>query len=633
MKTASGLAMALVVIVMIAAGAAALKLHSDRQAMASMVGDFSRTLGSMPKVPVGAAQAFANAAQMAQEGDAEGAQQALKHGANLAREAAAAAPQFPRSMPGGPGVGPGSGGPGTGPGGRWTPPQLALSEEEMQQALQGIDEEARPFFVEHPELWRRALSASNAAQQIMPDEAWKTHRAAVIKAAAANDAAGVRQALNAANQAMAAHAPRPDGGPGGDPKQQLSAQIGQFKDILPRMKQAGVNTKRIEELVNRAEQMVERGDYENAAARLREAFGMMQKLRPQGGQGGPPGGRNRPPGMRPGIRGGQGGPGMRGGQRGAMRGPGMRGGQRGPGGPGGMGGMMMNPLIGALLGHMQGEQGVLGGVMEDIENAGIALLESNQDQIREILAKATKKVQSIGQGRDNLEKQLQGASRPPQGDGPRGDRPGPGGRGGRGGQRPPGQMGPGGMPPGGPGMGRDPQQMRQMLSRFMDEARSLSPEEYEAGREQLLGRLMARMMGRGGEQGPPMPPVGPEDPASIQLEAPRVEIPEAEPTKPADREAFEAEVRGLIRTLQDPYLQLSRIEPPVDLEEIDRLVDEAREAVNAGRLVEAAQSANHLSDLLFELFQLHREEIAALPREPEASPEPAVPQPPAPPGQ
>jgi hypothetical protein len=261
--------------------------------------------------------------------------------------------------------------------------------------------------------------------------------------------------------------------------------------------------------------------------------------------------------------------------------------------------------MGALIGQMQGETRLLMGVMDDIQNARLAMLPNNQDQVREILAGALGKLEGIGRSRTGLEQQLAQAMAPPPGQGPGGPgQPGEGGPG-RGRGRGPGR-GPGLGPLMGPGMGLpmppgmdwrallSPERIHDVLGRAVDEARALPAEEYERERERLLERLIAAILQ------PPQPGQGP--PGGLgQSGPPPLDVPAAEPTDPQQREQLEAAVRNRLRLLQQPWTALDQ--HGVDLTRVEEFVLAARDAVNAGRLIEAAQATNQATDALWQLAQ------------------------------
>ena len=98
MRTASGLAMSVVVVALVAAAGGALKLYVDRQSMQGMIDQYGEALATLPFPPGPAAQSFVAARERAGAGDFAGAQAKLKEGKSQLAQAEAA---------GGSGQGPG----------------------------------------------------------------------------------------------------------------------------------------------------------------------------------------------------------------------------------------------------------------------------------------------------------------------------------------------------------------------------------------------------------------------------------------------------------------------------------------------------------------------------------------------
>jgi hypothetical protein len=549
--------MLVVVVALLATGGGALKSFADRQAMQGMIADYGKTLATLPQPPGLALQAFVAARAQAEAGNFEAARAKLKEGAAAFAEGSADG-------------GPGPEVPGLGPGG-------APSEEMMKQALEEVPAKARPFFEKHPDLLREATMLRMAAAsghgraaggklQKLVDEA--------VTAAAVNNEQGVREALGKIHQVMGPGRGGP--GPGGSPEDELRGGISQARAILGEARKAGADTTRASATVDQAESLLNQGKAEQAAGKLREVFDQLRQMAAAYHGGGPGGPRGPRGGMRRGMRGGP---------------PGAP-----PGMPPGMPDFMPG-MIGALLGEMQWEAPQLKGVLNDLEAAGSMIFEKNRDQVRETLGLATDKVLGIRKSRDELQRRLdqehQRAMREMQA-------PGPGGRPPRG--RGP-QPGPGGPPPG--GLPFDPQQAHDLIGRALDDARGMSPDDYAQAREDMVRRVVVGLLSKG-KPGPMTPiPGGSAGPVDQGI-AP-IETPKAEPTELAARGKLEAAIRDRLRFIQEPYAKLCEI--GVDMTEVGRLVQEARKAVNDRQLVEAAKSTNHATDLLFQLLDLHRDEM------------------------
>ena len=115
-------------------------------------------------------------------------------------------------------------------------------------------------------------------------------------------------------------------------------------------------------------------------------------------------------------------------------------------------------------------------------------------------------------------------------------------------------------------------------------------------------------------------PGDPPRPAGIGL--PPLELPTEEPTDPAEREKLREQVRQRMRLLHEPYLMLTNA--GVEMEQLEHLIRQAREAFTADRLVDAGKSVNHASDLIWPLMQIHREDLEPLARGGETTTEPVA---------
>ncbi len=586
MRTASGLAMLVLVLVLIAVGGAALKLLTDRQSMATMIDDYGQSLSAIPMPPGPAVQAFTSAQQRAGAGDYTGARSDLERGMGLVREAPIP-PTTPQPPPGG-------------------DQPRGPSPEELERAVEELPETVRPFFRERPELLRQAMMLRLRAQRSVPPEEMEKQTQRIIEAASAGDEEAVKSVLAELRGKLGPVSPQGRQGPGGrmpgrrprgagEARGQVQQWITQARQILSRARQAGANTKQASELVNRAEGLLAQGKEREAAEKMEEA---MQHLRGVAANA-----QRRPRGAP-----------RAGGARMARR-PGGPGGLRGPGGPGGPAGPGAMPgFLGALLGHMRSESAAIFGAMEDIETAGLALLEKNQDQVREILSSATDKLKAVGKGRSELDKNLQQMQRAPRaapgGARPRGPRSAQGPR-----QPRPGQPG----PPSVREPALDPRRVHDLLGRALDEVRTLSPDEYEKQREEMIGRIVVSLMRPPDEQIALSPGEAPR-PTGIGL--PPLELPAEEPTNPAERDKLREQVRERMRLLHEPYLMLTNA--GVEMEQVEHLIRQAREAFTADKLVDAGKSVNHASDLIWPLMQIHRADLEPLAREGETTTEPVA---------
>ena len=658
MRTASGLAMVVAMVLLLGICGGTLKLYMDRQSMADVIGEYGQTLAALPSSSPEATQAFAAAAESARSGRFADARTQLSQGRTAAGQTA------PSGIPGLPPGMPGMEQPGAPP---------ALSDADVREALAQLPADARPFFEKRPELFRRALMLSAAARQVAPDK-WKAHRAKLLEAAAAGNEQQVEAVMREASRDLGLGGPgqgmRPPGrsGPGGAmppgggmpgmpdvsnaSPQELAAVIAQSRQMLAQAKAAGLDTSEVDALLNRAEQQLRAGNAQQAAGTMREAFEVVRKA--MAGGGGPPGLAGGAPGRSGGVQRPRGGPGMGARGPGGMpgRGPGaMAGGPGGmPWGPPGMGGPpqqaampggMFPSVFGELLGEMQRESGVLATVMDDIENAGLALREKNQDQIREILAAAQSKIAAIGARREELGRELQAPQGPLMGAGPNGAMPGMGpvgpwapemGAGAQGstGQRG-GWRGPGGQRPGGPGSGGaqqpggwsglpmmpgfgpggslDLQRVHDVLGEALDEVRNLPPEEYEKQRDGFVQGLMARLIAAVTGQDLTGAP-GEAGLAGGLTGLPPLEAPTQEPTDPEAREKLEAQIRTRLRLLQEPYAVLAKL--GADVTPVDETLGAAREAVNARQLVDAANATNAAANMVWQLVDTYQAELEAL---------------------
>ncbi len=189
--------------------------------------------------------------------------------------------------------------------------------------------------------------------------------------------------------------------------------------------------------------------------------------------------------------------------------------------------------------------------------------------------------------------------------------PGPGGA------RPP-------RPPGGgagEGRGGPPPPVVQAFAQQLAQIHALSNEEFEQKKDEIARGLLQEILGlmrrprpgggglqpgqgTGGAEGPlatgpgepsseapttdaggpsPSPPTAPVRPQIGTLE-----LPAEEPTEGSQREQLEQALREEFRNSQELYKELK--DRGVNLETVDELIHEARDALNAGTLVEAGES-------------------------------------------
>ncbi|MGQ9731519.1 MAG: hypothetical protein ACUVX8_09640 [Candidatus Zipacnadales bacterium] len=647
MRSASSLAMVVVVLVLLLVAAGAMKLYADRQSMTDMIDNYGQTLASLPIGSPEAMAAFRKAAEAAKAGRYEEAESELKRGGEAAKQGAGGGEfSIPGILPGFPMGEVGGGG-----------DIPTFSEEEVEHALQALPEKARPFFAKRRGLFRRALALSAAAKTKDP-KAWEAYRARILEAAAEGDQDAVRALIQEAGQALGVPTmvgpefgprgtkapgsggmlggPRPGGRAGSDmfagaSADQLRQAIASARAMLPQLQQMGINPKEAMEVLNRAEKELGSGNTQGAARVLREAMAAVRGMVQPGIQ--PP---SRP--GREGMRGFAGrepggGPGQRGSMMGPWSGRGREAGRELSGRPGmggfpwmpwgqapsgagesGMGGILPG-VFGSLLSQMQKDSGVLRSVMDDLDNASLALLEKNQDQIREILSGARKKIASLSANRGEWEQRLaaaqpdrpqgiappRGQTAPPQGRGP--------GRWGQGQGRGPENMGPSmswELP-----TGFDLQRVHDLLGRAFDEARQMSDEEYEAFRADLINRLMMSFLGSPSEEWM-VPPDQPDQPAAVE-DLPLIPVPKQEPTETEARERLELKIRNRLRAIHAPYVALD--EANVDLTEVNRTISAARAALGEGNLSEATKSTNEATELLWKLVNQHRPDLLPIMQE------------------
>ncbi|HJN15808.1 MAG TPA: hypothetical protein QGH10_09970, partial [Armatimonadota bacterium] len=197
MKTASGLAMAVVVVALLVAGGTALKLYMDQQSMLVMIDGYGRAVSGLSTTTPGTASAVATANQHAGVGDYEAAGQALDQVLTLVNQTPAT-PQGPAG-PGGPGPGgmmPNYGF-GNNPG---APP--APTDEQIDDALNEVPEETRAFFAEHRKLLGRLMVQNQTTMGAIDPDEWNQYTAVVLGAAADGDADTVKGAMDRFDQAL-----------------------------------------------------------------------------------------------------------------------------------------------------------------------------------------------------------------------------------------------------------------------------------------------------------------------------------------------------------------------------------------------------------------------------------------------
>lgn len=655
MRTASGLAMVVVLILLLGAAGGAMKLYVDRQSMADVINEYGQTLADLPQSSPQASQAFMAAADNARAGRFAEAKSELQRG-RAAMSQAGAMPAIP-GMPQLPGIFGAQ--EETEAGG-----EAAPTPEQIEEALQSLPENARPFFAQRRELFRRALALSMAARRVAPDK-WEAHRAKILEAAAAGNESKVEEAMATARRELGlgraggaerrqGRLPLPGGGagPGGIPggpgmsggpnmsSDQVGMAIQQARQMLAGAQAMGLDTGNIGDILDRAERELEAGRAERAGEALREAFQTAQRMMAGGGgqrrsgrgAAGSPSGPPRVAMGRPGASGAgrtggmpagrpQGTPGMGmwplwpfgGGPGGAAQGP-----QTG----------MLPDVLGPVRSAMERESDVLEAIMEDIENASVALRERNQEQVREILAGARNKVASITKQREKLQRELTvqqpsspqvapsqrpTASERPAGQGPTGRR---GGRSATWGRTPAETSGqfpqPAPMPWMMPGLGLGGlpnfEAVHDVLGQALDEARRMSDEEYERDREgaiqRLIWGLLAAVMNQGGGFDFMTPP--PQGSAAL----PPLAVPSEEPRDNATRSELEEQIRNRLRLLQEPCSALEQI--GVDLTQVQTGLAQARDAVNGGRLIEAARIVNQVADMVWQLVEANRPQLDPL---------------------
>ena len=134
-------------------------------------------------------------------------------------------------------------------------------------------------------------------------------------------------------------------------------------------------------------------------------------------------------------------------------------------------------------------------------------------------------------------------------------------------------------------------------------------DEYEKQREgfiqRLMGGLMAAVMGQETEFPPDQgaPRRGAEG-------LPPLAVPTEEPQDPAARKELETQIRNRLRLLQEPCTVLAQV--GADMTQVEAALSQARGAVNAGKLVDAANATNQTADMVWQLVGTYQAELEAL---------------------
>jgi len=91
---------------------------------------------------------------------------------------------------------------------------------------------------------------------------------------------------------------------------------------------------------------------------------------------------------------------------------------------------------------------------------------------------------------------------------------------------------------------------------------------------------------------------------------PALRVPDEEPQDPTARKDLETQIRNRLRLLQDPCAVLAQV--GADMTEVQASLSQARDAVNAGKLVDAAKATNQTSDMIWQLEGNYQQQLQAL---------------------
>lgn len=471
-------------------------------------------------------------------------------------------------------------------GGKDAPPKP--TQEEIEEALKQLPDEARAYFRENPDIFLAFVEQCNVARKLRDDgkdvEDLRSIRDAIIEAGAQNDDAKVKDLLGKMTQLCSLT----------DNKEEILAElqpsIDQFKAAVEESVRQGRDPSAAVELMHKSEQAAAAGDMEKAKQYLQQGITAAQRApRGSGAPGMMAGGRtgSRPntasrlrrlptAGGRPAM-----GP--------DMQGPAGR--DRQVGGPGDISQVLFQNLM-ALT---SAEDADLGATYETIGEARLAAREKNGDQIREILDGALARIAAIGKRRAEFSKAAsafiaESGRQSRTAEGQTSMSPGPGQQPGgltAGGGRPDGGGRPGARPAQQSGMGFMGEAARvQMISGLLDiitRARSLTDEQFQ-GRTEAITREIEQLLAPRGPQGAGRP--GAEDQGA---EIAGVRGYETEEQKAA----AEVRIRERLRRSGEAYAQLKTSDGDEALiTDVDKLLTDARAALYAEEYLEAEELVN-----------------------------------------
>ncbi len=464
------------------------------------------------------------------------------------------------------------------------------TQEEIEEALKQLPDEARAYFRENPDIFLAFVEQCNVARKLRDDgknvDDLRSIRDAIIEAGAQNDDAKVKDLLGKMTQLCSLT----------DNKEEILAElqpsIDQFKAAVEESVRQGRDPSGAVELMHKSEQAAAAGDMEKAKQYLQQ--GITAAQRAPRGSGGPgmmargrtgsrptmPTGRRRLPSM--------GGPlEMQPGMQGPTRQDRQMGGQRD----------LAQVLYQNLIALTSAEDVDLGAAYEGIDEARIAIREKNGDQIREMLDAALGRIATIGKRRaefsrvatsfiaENRQQALAGDAQTGMGPGagPVGEAgisPGAGGppdAEGRSGQRPAQQV----------GMNFMGEAARvQMVSDLLDiitRARALTDEQFQERTEAITREIKQLLSPRRPDR---------TDRAGADDQGPEIAGIRGYETE-EQKAAAEVRIRERLRRSGEAYAQLKASGGDEELmADVDKLLTDARAALYAEEYLEAEELVN-----------------------------------------
>ena len=476
-------------------------------------------------------------------------------------------------------------------GGKDTPAKP--TQEEIEEALKQLPDEARAYFRENPDIFLAFVEQCNVARKLRDDgknvDDLRSIRDAIIEAGAQNDDAKVKDLLGKMTQLCSLT----------DNKEEILAElqpsIDQFKAAVEESVRQGRDPSGAVELMHKSEQAAAAGDMEKAKQYLQQGITAAQRA-PRGG-GAPgmmAGGRT---GSRPNIASRLRRPPDSGGR--LPMGPDMQtpaGRDRQVSGPGDISQVLFQNLM-ALT---SAEDADLGATYETIAEARLAAREKNGDQIRQILDGALARIAAIGKRRAEFSQAAsafiaEGGRQARASDGQRAMSPGAGP--GMQSDAPPGrrhQSEAGTMPewsgqrPGQQsGVGFMAEAARvQVVTGLLDiitRARSLTEEQFQ-GRTEAITREIEQLLAPRGPQGAGRPGADDQGPEIAGVRGYETEEQKA---------AAEVRIREQLRRSGEAYGQLKASGGDEALiAEVDKLLTDARAALYAEEYIEAEELVN-----------------------------------------